>query len=82
MLASDFANRPPKDYAYEKGWHGLSCCCGGGYRVGHQMGCQWANKEANLGQLKADLQRAKDNNDAVEVADLERIKAELEALPQ
>lgn len=44
--------------------------------------CQWANKEANLGQLKTDLKRAKDNNDAAEVADLERIKAELEALPQ
>lgn len=71
---------PHEDYEYEKRWHGLSCCCGGGYRVGHQMGCRWANKDANLGQLKVDLQRARDSGDKAEVVDLERIKAEIEAL--
>ena len=69
----------PKPYLYEKKWHGSSCVCEGGYRMGHTIGCQWAEPKAELRQVSVDLNRAMDNNDAEEVLDLQRIKAKLEA---
>ena len=69
------------EYLKEKRWHGLSCSCGGGYRVGHAIGCPYATAADNLAQLHDDLARARDYHDAAEIADLERIKAEIEALP-
>lgn len=78
MFASDFPKVPARPYASEKLWHGMSCCCGGGYRVGHPFGCEWATRESNLRQLCSDLAHARVNGDAEETADLEPIKAELE----
>ncbi|WP_300043324.1 hypothetical protein [uncultured Paracoccus sp.] len=68
------------DYDAEKSWHGLSCACGGGYRVGHALGCEWATAADNLAAILVDLARADANGDVQEVADLRRIKAGIEAL--
>ncbi|AUH66833.1 hypothetical protein [Paracoccus zhejiangensis] len=76
-MTNDFKQ---SDYLKEKAWHGLSCCCGGGYRVGHALGCPDATRAANLSCLAVDLDRAEAAGDQVEIADLRRIKAEIEAL--
>ncbi|MCT4334523.1 hypothetical protein MU516_16835 [Paracoccus sp. YLB-12] len=68
------------DYAREKLWHGLSCPCGGGYRVGHAIGCEYATAKDNLGQLESDLARAVVHGDHAEAADLRRIRAGIEAV--
>lgn len=68
------------DYAREKSWHGLSCPCGGGYRVGHAIGCEYATAQDNLTQLESDLARAVTYGDHAEVADLRRIRAGIEAV--
>ena len=68
------------DYAREKSWHGLSCTCGGGYRVGHAIGCEFATARDNLGQLESDLARAEAQGDHAEAADLRRIKEGIEAV--
>lgn len=69
------------DYQKEKAWHGLSCGCGGGYRVGHAIGCPDATREDNLSWLAVDLERAEAAGDHDEIADLRRIKSEIERLP-
>ncbi len=69
------------DYLKEKAWHGLSCCCGCGYRVGHALGCPDATRGDNLSLLADDLARAEAAGDQEEIADLRRIKAEIERLP-
>ncbi|WP_299846867.1 hypothetical protein [uncultured Paracoccus sp.] len=69
------------DYQKEKAWHGLSCCCGGGYRVGHALGCPDATRKDNLSWLADDLARAEAAGDQEEIADLRRIRAEIERLP-
>ncbi len=58
------------DYAREKSWHGLSCPCGGGYRVGHAIGCEYATAKDNLGQLESDLARAEAQGDHAEAAEI------------
>jgi hypothetical protein len=68
------------DYAREKSWHGLSCPCGGGYRVGHAIGCEYATARDNLGQLESDLARAVAHGDLAEAADLRRIRDGIEAV--
>ncbi|SET85590.1 hypothetical protein [Paracoccus homiensis] len=68
------------DYAREKSWHGLSCTCGGGYRVGHAIGCEYATSRDNLNQLDTDLARAVAQGDQAEAADLRRIKEGIEAV--
>ena len=68
------------DYAREKSWHGLSCPCGGGYRVGHAIGCDYATARDNLDQLGTDLARAVAQGDHVEAADLRRIRDGIEAV--
>ena len=68
------------DYLKEKAWHGLSCSCGGGYRVGHALGCPDATRADNLKWLAVDLARAEAAGDHEEIADLRRIKSEIEAL--
>ena len=68
------------NYAREKSWHGLSCPCGGGYRVGHAIGCEYATAKDNLGQLESDLARAEAQGDHAEAADLRRIRAGIEAV--
>ncbi|MFC3530261.1 hypothetical protein ACFOMH_18990 [Paracoccus mangrovi] len=68
------------DYLKGKAWHGLACGCGGGYRVGHAIGCPDATRAANLSCLADDLERAEAAGDQEEIADLRRIKAEIEAL--
>ena len=68
------------DYAREKSWHGLSCPCGGGYRVGHAIGCEFATALDNLGQLESDLARAEEQGDHAEAADLRRIRDGIEAV--
>ena len=68
------------DYAREKSWHGLSCTCGGGYRVGHAIGCEYATAQDKLGQLDTDLARAVAQGDQAEAADLRRIRDGNEAV--
>ncbi|MDP5309228.1 hypothetical protein [Paracoccus spongiarum] len=68
------------DYAREKSWHGLSCTCGGGYRVGHVIGCEYSTAADNLTQLETDLARAVTHGDHAEAADLRRIRAGIEAV--
>jgi hypothetical protein len=68
------------DYAREKSWHGLSCPCGGGYRVGHAIGCEFATAQDNLTQLESDLARAVNHGDHAEAADLRRIRDGIEAV--
>ena len=68
------------DYAREKSWHGLSCVCGGGYRVGHAIGCEYSTAADNLTQIEADLSRAVAQDDHAEVADLRRIRDGIEAV--
>ena len=68
------------DYAHEKSWHGLSCTCGGGYRVGHAIGCEYSTAADNLTQIEADLSRAVAQDDHAEVADLRRIRDGIEAV--
>ena len=68
------------DYAREKSWHGLSCACGGGYRVGHAIGCEYATAQDNLTQIEADLSRAVTHGDHAEAADLRRIRDGIEAV--
>lgn len=68
------------DYARERSWHGLSCTCGGGYRVGHAIGCEYSTAADNLTQLESDLARAVTHADHAEAADLRRIRAGIEAV--
>lgn len=68
------------NYAREKSWHGLSCPCGGGYRVGHAIGCEYATSRDNLDQVDTDLARAVVQGDQAEAADLRRIKEGIEAV--
>lgn len=68
------------DYAREKSWHGLSCTCGGGYRVGHAIGCEYSTVADNLTLLESDLSRAVAQDDHAEVADLRRIRDGIEAV--
>ena len=68
------------DYLKERSWHGLSCPCGGRYRVGHAIGCEFSIPEDNLAQLAIDLDRARQNDDQDETADLTRIRSEIEAV--
>ena len=46
--------------------------------VGHPYGCEECNAESNLAELNVDLERAKVNNDEVEVRELSQIKTQLE----
>lgn len=68
------------DYAHERSWHGLSCTCGGGYRVGHAIGCEYSTAADNLTQLETDLARAVTHGDHAEATDLRRIRAGIEAV--
>ncbi len=77
-MTNDFKQ---SDYLKEKAWHGLSCGCGGGYRVGHALGCPDATREDNLSWLAGDLARAEAAGDQEEIAHLRRIRAEIERLP-
>lgn len=67
-------------YAHERSWHGLSCACGGGYRVGHAIGCEYSTAADNLTQLETDLARAVTHGDHAEAADLRRIRAAIEVV--
>ncbi len=72
--------RSSNDYQNQKSWHGLSCACGGGYRVGHREGCSSADLESDIEAVALDLQRARDHNDTPEVEDLELIHLTLVGL--
>ena len=67
-------------YAHERSWHGLSCACGGGYRVGHVIGCEYATAHDNLRQIESDLARAVTHGDHAEAVDLRRIRDGIEAV--
>lgn len=60
-------------YKTEKGWHGVSCACGGGYRVGHREGCTSSDLESDIEAVARDLERARANEDTPEIEDLDLI---------
>jgi hypothetical protein len=69
-------------YEDDKKWHGLSCGCGGGYRVGHHHGAPCADDPStDVLVIDEDIKSAAKAGDADEVADLTRIKGKILAGP-